>query len=462
MSNKRGKSIGNRESLTLTAEINRLYKSSASAFLTKVIGAGSSLLLALLVARYLGAEQAGVYYTAITLGVFCSFLACMGLDQPLMREAAAFKEGCNNAFLQMVGRAVKMGLFGLAIVTCVFIFAADNIAAYFRQSQLENIIPLWTIVVVSTVIINLSGQILRGFNRILEASFIFFGSVNILTLILLIIAMMFDRKVLSWIPDIEILIDGISIRLSPLEGALTAYILASIATALLAFVKVRNVIKSLQANNDINEEKIHYRKVFASGFSFLIIGVSTRGLNWIAILILAKLQDSEQVAIFSSAQRIALSIGFVLDSVAMAVGPKFVELYRKNDLNTLQKLYLRSTMLTIVIILPIVIILWLYGPIFMSFFGPEFIVGSTALIFLCIAQFISAVAGPNGQVMIAAHKEKVLRNIAFISFPLVIAFHLLFVPSYGYTGTAAVTALTIILTNIVISIFVYKKILFRN
>ncbi len=172
--NKKRSSTGNREpAITLSKEMKRLYRGSASALLTKVIGAGSSLILALLVARYLGAEKAGIYYTAITLGVFCSFMACMGLDQPLMREAAAFKEGCNNAFLQMVDRAVKMGLLGLAIVTCIFIFAAGNIATYFGQPQLEKIVPIWTIVVMSTVIINLSGQILRGFNRILEASFIF-------------------------------------------------------------------------------------------------------------------------------------------------------------------------------------------------------------------------------------------------------------------------------------------------
>lgn len=422
----------------------KLSKGFAGALVQKVIGAIGSFALAILIARYLGAEQAGVYYTAFNVVMFSSFVGQAGFDQIVMRETAAAlgKNGSPQRFHQVWRKIFAIVSF-VALMTSIFLYIYAPFAAeHFQQPCLTGIIRLFLLAVVAIVMCNLAAQICRGANQIWKSSYLLFASNPISCLIL------FGGFLLL----------GEYHKLAPIKVAVLSYTLAAVITCFWALKWATNVFRQVGQGCITSTPGVilKNRILLYSGFSFFIYGLSVRGINWIASLILARFHQPGEVAIFNSAVRVSTAVSFVLTAVVAVVGPRFVTLFKDGQYEKLKRVYRGAIGLTVIVATPIVLVCWKYDDSIMGIFGTGFVRGGPVLIILTVGQFVSALVGPQAQILIAFDREHTLKNVTIVGFIVGILFHLVLVPHYGAIGSAIANCTTMILMNLLTAIIVTR------
>ncbi|MCJ7602645.1 MAG: oligosaccharide flippase family protein [Desulfobulbaceae bacterium] len=424
-------------------EFRILGKGFSGALFQKVLGATSSFALAVLIARYLGAEQTGVYYTAFNIAMFCTFIGRAGFDQIIMRETASALSinGSSKRFQQIWSKIFIIVIIVTFLISITIYTTAPFTASYFKQPQLEWIIRLFILAIVATVVFNMAAQISRGANNIWRSSFILFASNPISCLIIIS----------------GFLLLGKHNPFSPINVVVLSYSLAAIITAFLSMKWAKFVLNQIKHHcSTAPDAFFKSNTLIYSGFSFFVYGLGIRGTSWVASLVLAKFHEAGQVAIFNSAVRVSTAVSFILTAVVATVGPRFVMLYRDGQYDKLKKLYLGSIGLTMAIATPIVLGCWLYNDAIMGVFGSDFVKGGPVLIILTIGQFFSAAVGPQAQILIAIDREHILKNLTIMGFAICTLLHLTLVPHYGAVGSAIATSTTVILINLVTVIIVSR------
>ena len=92
--------------------------------------------------------------------------------------------------------------------------------------------------------------------------------------------------------------------------------------------------------------------------------------------------------------------------------------------------------------------MWLYGE--------EFLKGAICLSVLTIGQVINTVCGPVAQLLNATGYHKAFRNISFIGAVVSIIANLLLIPAYGILGAAIANTISMIVWNIIATIYIKK------
>lgn len=168
------------------------------------------------------------------------------------------------------------------------------------------------------------------------------------------------------------------------------------------------------------------------------------------ILLLDLFVSPDQIAIYFAAARTIALIAFVHFSVTAAVTPKFSSLYANGDIAGLRKFLKETRKWTFVpSLIGGVIILALGKPI-LWLFGPEFTAGYPAMFALVVGLLARSFAGPLQGLMIATGQQNTAA-LAMASVVLVnIAFNFLLIPKYGLVGAATATAIAFTIESLLL------------
>ncbi|PQP35153.1 hypothetical protein C6A37_03990, partial [Desulfobacteraceae bacterium SEEP-SAG9] len=176
------------------------------------------------------------------------------------------------------------------------------------------------------------------------------------------------------------------------------------------------------------------------------------------ILMLGFFLDSKDVGIYSASVRIASLMGFGLVAINSIFAPMISQLYIKKQYTELQNIVTLASRILFGYSLFIAIALILIGKYLLSLFGMVFHSGYTPLNILLIGQFVSSIVGSVGYLMImTGHQKqasKIVGGCVFINFLL----NYTFIPQWGLTGAAIATGFTTALLNIMMYLYVKKKI----
>ncbi|MCK4440884.1 MAG: polysaccharide biosynthesis C-terminal domain-containing protein, partial [Sulfurovaceae bacterium] len=160
------------------------------------------------------------------------------------------------------------------------------------------------------------------------------------------------------------------------------------------------------------------------------------------------------VGIYSVVVKLVSLTSITLVAVNSIVAPKFSEFYSKGDMSGLKKVAQSSTKIIFFTTLPIIVILSLFPKFILGIFGEKFIIGVTALWILMFGQFINAVSGSVGYILIMTGKQILFNKIILLTSLLNIALNYILIYKYGIIGAAISTMISLSLLNILPFIFV--------
>jgi O-antigen/teichoic acid export membrane protein len=164
------------------------------------------------------------------------------------------------------------------------------------------------------------------------------------------------------------------------------------------------------------------------------------------VLILGMFATATAVGSCTAAARTALLTRFLLLANSSVAAPTFAALYAARDAEGLARLAVRSTILTTVASVPMLLIFLVFPAKILSVFGPQFEPGAQLLIILTIGQFVNAATRPVGYLLNISGLHRIEGRIAGVLITVGLCFAL--IPFRGILGAAAANAVATAACNL--------------
>jgi O-antigen/teichoic acid export membrane protein len=172
--------------------------------------------------------------------------------------------------------------------------------------------------------------------------------------------------------------------------------------------------------------------------------------------------SSEALAQLAVAQRTAMLSSFILIAVNLVVAPRFAKLYRDNDMAQLERLAIKSVKLISLFALPVIGVMLVFPSFLMSLFGSEFKEGAALLQILAVGQFINAMTGSVGFLLMMSGHERDMRNVTLVSGSLALLLTWFLTAQFNIIGAAIGTAIAVATQNLLAVYFVKKRLGFNT
>lgn len=421
------------------AKINRVLSSSdnrelivsaALAFVVRVFGALSGFLATYFIAKNLGAVESGHYFLALSIIIVLSAVSRLGLDNTVLR----FIGGRPESAISVQAKSVLLiSLFGILFSSITYLSAEYISLEIFGKFELIAILQRMSFGILGLSGITISAMALQGLRKVSASILILNIAVNIFLIGSIIIFGITTAKELS-----------------------AAYSIFSISVALIgviwSFVLARHPVES----------HVSWAELFSSCWPLWIVVVMAQMVQWSGQFVAGAYVSSELVAQFAVAQRTAMLTSFVLIAVNLVVAPRFAALFRQNNILELERLATKSVKMICLLALPVIGCMLIFPSQLMNVFGEEFVEGAYLLQILAIGQFVNAVTGSVGFLLIMSGNERDMRTVTVISGLLAIALTLFMTSMYGVVGAAISTAIAIAAQNLLAVYYVKKRLGFNT
>lgn len=176
------------------------------------------------------------------------------------------------------------------------------------------------------------------------------------------------------------------------------------------------------------------------------------------ILMLAALQGSESAGVYQAAVRGADLAVFSLIIVNMAIEPSLARLYAEGDQGRLQRVVVLGARVAVLgALLPSVIMIVWSADLLRLVFGEGFERGAHSLVILVVAQLINAATGPTLALLnMSGFEAQSLRAMVW-GVGANIGLNAMLIPSFDIVGAAFATALSILVWNVLLVTIAKKK-----
>ncbi|MFN2099280.1 oligosaccharide flippase family protein [Altererythrobacter sp. MF3-039] len=388
----------------------------------------------ILLARSLSAEEYGFLAYSFELIGLVAVLAGLGManvavqvvpDYRINRDGVALRR-----FLRM-GIAISVGGVAIAAVVLGVYWRADFVPDDYPASLL--IATIFSLA--AMVLLRFVQEIMRGLRRIASAQVV---------------------EQLAWptVLTILALLQFMALaRFSVPEILIFQALLLTAGFGLLA----SHAIRSLPVSDlEVRPAKEAWRDVLAVGLPLAGSASLTVFLNRGDVIALGALATPQQLGYYAAAARVAGLALFGLAAANAASAPLMREFWTSQSRAELQSIVGRTAAIATWFSLPLVLICVLVPREVLSVFGDDFLEAAPALRVLAAGQFINALTGPVGPMLVAASRGRIYLAFTALAAILMIAMLLVLVPIFGLLGAALSAAGSIALLNAMLAAYAWK------
>ena len=323
----------------------------------------------------------------------------------------------------------------LSLVVAGVLFVTANLLALevFNKPELAPVLRGMSAGVVGLALFTLAANALQGLHRVTASIFILNICVNLML--------------------VAVVLAGFNTQAASLAGF---YTVAALFTAVLG------VVFFVVFKPAAHAEPVPWARLWESCLPLWAVMIMSQLVQWSSQFIAGAYVSSEVVAQLAVAQRTAMLASFVLIAVNLVVAPRFAALHKQGDNAGLQSLALTSVKLIGAMALPVIGVMLLFPAWLMSLFGEGFAGGARLLQILAVGQFINAITGSVGHMLMMSGHERDMRNVTLISGSIALLLTWFFTVSFGATGNAAGTAIAVATQNLLAVYFVKKRLGFNT
>jgi len=391
----------------------------------------AGFLISLVVARQLGAEQAGYYFLVFNLVMVLAAVSRVGLDNTVVRFTAVASGQPQSGQDGVSAVLFKSSLVSLLVSSFVAVsvwFSARFLAeSFFNKPDLMPVLQNMAPGIVFLSLFTLFAMSLQGQGRATASVFTVNICVNLL------------------------LGGGFAVfAVSNAADAAVVYVYASFGTVLFGILILRRRVCVTWTSGS-------WRELFNSCLPLWLVVIMSQLSIYGAQFVAGVWLEGEDLAQLAVAQRVAMLMSSVLLVVNLVVAPMFADLYAKDSHAELQSLVRWCSRLLYIATIPLAIVFLGFAELIMGIFGDGFVEGDNVLRILVIGQLVNVIAGSVGMLLVMSGHEKAYRNIAIVTGPLSVVLALLLVPVFGVLGAANAAAIAMIVHNVLAVIAVKRR-----
>lgn len=400
------------------AKLNAVF-----AFAIRVASAGLAYLSQIILARWMGSFEYGIFAYVWVCLLMLGGLSTLGLNTAVIRFIPEYTVKAD--FARLRGIIFQSRFITLIISTSLMVLSLALIV--FFKDHLHNYLYLPALLVLiclpAYALTDLHDSMARGYswmNLALIPPFLLRP-----LLILAVMAILYLAG-------------------SPMT-AITAITAAVIATWVTSLIQILMLEPRLQREVPKGEKTRETKLWLAVAFPILLMESFVLFLQNTDILVLNAYHPPQDVAIYYAALKTINLITFVHFAVSNAVANRFSAYEARGDREKLGEMMRQSVKWTFWPSLAAALLLLAVGKPLLWLFGPEFTSAYPVMFILAAGLVIKAMFGPAEFLLNMLGEQKLCALVLFATAMLNILFNLLLIPAFGLIGAASATALSLIL-----------------
>ena len=403
--------------------LTSLLRGAAIALSLQLSGIAITYTMQVLLARWMGATQYGVYDYVISIGTFLGFLAALGLPSCLLRFIPEYsvKEDWGKL------RGIVWGSWRYVLISSLlFTLIGSGIIISWNRHNSEialvsfllgiSTIPLWALV-------RHQREMSRGIKRMTLA----YMPASVLFPLLVIGGAFYYRD-----------------RLSS-SGAIA---ITLISLSLVLFFQLWLFNRQLPKQCSDTQAIYSRREWFAVAIPLLFNDSAFVVLSQTDTIMTGAILGSFHVGLYGAAFKTAAGVSFILAAVNAIAAPMFATLHAQGDYKGLQKLTATVARWMFYPTLIFALLLIIFGDRVLGLFGDEFVAARWSMTVLIFGQLVNVGAGSVGYLMEMTGHHKQCAYVLGCSAALNLVLNGILIPTLGMMGAAIATASTMALWNI--------------
>ncbi len=405
------------------SRVRTIFKNMSWLLISQIIASICGFIWTILMARYLGVEDYGIFGFAVSLtGILC-ILFDLGIGIHSVRHIATDYESAPK----YLGNAIPLkGLFSICGFIIIFI-----VLVLMKSNEITIIITLLFAI----------EQIIKKFVELMNATFQAFEEgkyqgilntiMNILLFIFILIAIYCDLG---------------------LYGIAFAYILANI----LALIYGYYILNKYIAKPNYEFDKTFCKNVTLAAIPFAATAVLTSIYYSIDMVMLTNMVGNYATGIYNATYKLISVLTLFYGIYTAVIFPVMSKFY-KNDEKMLLVSYEKSIKYLMLVIIPLAIATMFYSAdIIHLIYGNEYEAASSILSILIWTVCLLFISGAGNSLLNASYKEVSVTKIYFIAAVFNVVLNFILIPYLSYIGAAITTVLSDVLIVIIQSYVIYK------
>jgi len=392
----------------------------------KVVETGGRFVLAVLLARILGADQFGQYTLALATTALVGSIGKVGMDSAVVRFVAVYTGNKDEAGVWGVLQiALAFALSASVLLGLGLFFLAEPIALrIYHEPQLASLLRLGAVMVPIAVLNDILIGASRGFKR-MHFPVLAQDIVHLLVRLVLLGGLAFA----GLNAYLAILTYGIADLISVI---ILLYLLNSVFPWKRPLRTARRELRNT-LNYSVPLFLSEMLKTFRSDIQTILLGATYAVAS---------------VGVFTVANKVNMIGRISSFSLMASAEPAFAELHAKEDRSQLRRLYRATSRWMFALNFPLVLLTILFAKPLLAIFGESFVSGSLALILLSLTTLVTVSTGLAGTVieMAGYTRLKLINSVSQLA--LFVITSVIFIPRWGVVGAASAALVSIGITQI--------------
>lgn len=430
---------GPNNSLTGSLEIGRLAAGGIWVLGGRIASTLLTLVNVALVARALDEQQMGAYLLAASVVAVLAVIGQFGMHHTAVRLIA---EGLAAGEHRFVRRAIRIIL--LFAGTCALLlwlalnlglseWIGNRLFSTPLLAQAAALLGFWTAMLILQTVIS---EIFRGFQQYRDATI----HGGLVTTSLVFVALVFAH-----LGHIDIYFSDVLLITS--FSALTGVVWSGI--------RLFGIVRRLGGSG---RRSISPRTIVDNSWPLWISSVALLANSHLDLWILGTLASSQEVAVYGTAARMSMVVSVPLVIVNSVIMPSVARLNALGDRSGMQLLLQASASIASVPSLALFAIFLLGGEDIMRLlFGSGYGESGLIVAVLSFAHAVNVVSGSSGFTLIMTGHQQIMMRVSFASTVLLLVAGTLLAKRFGAPGVAAAYALSMVVQNTVMWLFVRSK-----
>jgi len=403
-------------------------RTAGAAFLIRVASAGVLYLSQVLLARWMGTFEFGIYVYVWTWVLLIGTLSDFGLAIAAQRFIPEYSERKAYALL----RGFHTGSLWLVVAIATAMAAVGAIGIRIIEPWLENylVLPLY-LACISLPLYTL-GNMLDGIART-------YNWVNLALVPPYIVRPLLLIVVMAAAHFTGLASDGVT--------AMTAAVFATWATAIVQLVLVQ---RQLRTRVERGPKAYAVGAWFKTAIPIFMVGSFFLLLTYTDILVLQQFRSPDEVAVYYAAAKTLALVAFVNFSVAAAATHKFTEYHVAGDRARLAAFLADAIRWTFWPSLVATMLILALGKPFLWLFGPKFLEGYGLMFVLALGLLARGAVGPVERLLNMLGEQRACAGVYATAFAINLGLCLTLIPRLGGMGAAIATSCAVLAESIML------------
>jgi O-antigen/teichoic acid export membrane protein len=344
-------------------------------------------------------------------------------------------KGASSLINQLFFKSIALVTLSAVVFTLLLLFFSDYIANFMNLDEEYLLIVSFSFI--PLVLFHMNTQAIRGLKQMMSFSFLNNVAITLFTFILMVVLVAFSTS-----------------EKLPIYAYVMSVFVMTISSYFLWFFHRAKIVDSKQNNS---ESELSTKALFKVSIPLLLGQSMMLIMGKVDLFMLANMTSSDKVGIYNIALKLSMLAYMGLMAVNSIAAPKFSEIHSSGDIDALKKIVQQSTKTIFWVTFPVILLFLIFPDTILGVFGDEFKLAAMALIILSISKMFSAISGSVGTFLQMVGKQNVFQNILIFTAIINIVLNYTLIPMYGIDGAAFASAISGVIWNVLMIIYIKKN-----